>query len=90
MTELQPTAAQMQRREFLLWLAPAPRSFDETMAALRTSCPRFPTWEDALAEGLVQVTRQPGMASYHAMVTLKRQRRAALDNVDAREPASSL
>ena len=37
--------------QLLEWLDRAPRTYDETMAAWRTSCPRFPIWEDALADG---------------------------------------
>jgi hypothetical protein len=35
------------------WVARAPRPYDEVMEAWRTSCPRFPIWEDALELGLV-------------------------------------
>lgn len=39
--------------DLLEWLAPEPRPQDEVMAAWRTSCPRFPVWEEANARGLV-------------------------------------
>ena len=39
--------------QFLEWVASRPRSYEETMAAWRTSCPRTPTWEDATGDGLV-------------------------------------
>ena len=41
--------------DFLAWVASRPRSYAETMDAWRTSCPRFPVWEDALGDGLVGV-----------------------------------
>ena len=41
--------------ELLMWLARQNRSYTETMAAWRSSCPRHTTWEDALDSGLVQV-----------------------------------
>ncbi len=30
------------------WIASQPRSYAEVMEAWRTSCPRFPIWEDVL------------------------------------------
>ena len=39
--------------DLLRWLAIAERSYDEVMEAWRTSCPRFPVWEDANDRGLV-------------------------------------
>ena len=39
------------------WLAPAPKPYDEVMAAWRTSCPRLSIWEDASAQGLVACER---------------------------------
>jgi hypothetical protein len=41
--------------EFLTWLSRPTRTYSETMEAWRTSCPRHPVWEDALAAGLIQV-----------------------------------
>jgi D-3-phosphoglycerate dehydrogenase len=35
------------------WLANSERSYDEVMDAWRTSCPRFPVWENANERGLV-------------------------------------
>ena len=42
-------------RDLLEWVERAPRSYDETMTAWGSHCPRFTTWEDALADGLVRV-----------------------------------
>ena len=53
--------------QFLAWLSERPRSYAETMAAWRTSCPRLSVWEDALEAGLVHV--QPG-ASLDASTVL--------------------
>ena len=47
--------------ELLAWVAARPRTYDETMRAWRTSCPRMPVWEDATTDGLVEVC-----ASEHA------------------------
>ncbi len=35
------------------WVATQPRPYAEVMEAWRTSCPRFPIWEDALDQGFV-------------------------------------
>ncbi len=39
--------------DLLEWVATCERSYDEVMDAWRTSCPRFPVWEDANERGLV-------------------------------------
>ena len=41
--------------DFLAWVASQPRTYAETMEAWRTSCPRYPVWEDAHSDGLVQI-----------------------------------
>ena len=43
--------------QLLEWVAARPRTYRDTMEAWRTSCPRMPVWEDALANGLVTVLR---------------------------------
>ncbi|TMG02286.1 MAG: hypothetical protein E6I03_06455 [Chloroflexi bacterium] len=35
------------------WIAKQPRSYADVLEAWRTSCPRFPVWEDAVDLGLV-------------------------------------
>jgi hypothetical protein len=39
--------------DFLEWLAVSPRPYTEVMETWRTSCPRFPIWEDVLDLGFV-------------------------------------
>ena len=41
--------------QFLAWVASRPRTYDETMDAWRTSCPRLSAWEDATTDGLVEM-----------------------------------
>ncbi len=48
------TAADVLTLQLLEWLAARPRGYGETMEAWRTSCPRMPVWEDAIADGLVE------------------------------------
>ena len=45
--------------QFLAWVADRPRTYDETMDAWRTSCPRISVWEDALIDGLVAAEDGP-------------------------------
>ncbi len=35
------------------WIAARPRSYDDVMAAWRTSCPRLTIWEDAVERKLL-------------------------------------
>lgn len=39
--------------QFLEWVAARPRRREDVLDAWPSSCPRFPVWEDARAEGLV-------------------------------------
>jgi len=47
--------------ELLAWIARSPRTYDETMEAWRTSCPRHSVWEDAWMNGLIDVVVGDGM-----------------------------
>jgi hypothetical protein len=38
------------------WVERRERTYEETMDAWRTSCPRLPVWEDASERGLVERT----------------------------------
>ena len=46
--------------DLLEWVANRERSYDEVMDAWRTSCPRFPVWEDANDRGLVMKQQVEG------------------------------
>ncbi len=39
--------------DLLEWVKMRERTYEETLDAWRTSCPRFPIWEDATDRGLV-------------------------------------
>ncbi len=72
--------------QFLEWLSERPRTYDDTMDAWRTSCPRLSIWEDALAAGLVRL----GDGSFRArQVTLTDQGRTLLLRADQPQIASS-
>jgi hypothetical protein len=46
--------------DLLEWVAARERTYEEVMDAWRTSCPRFPVWEDANDRGLVTTERVNG------------------------------
>jgi hypothetical protein len=48
--------------DLLEWLSRRERSYEETMDAWRTSCPRLPVWEDANEQGLVAVENGEGQS----------------------------
>ena len=72
-----PAATRGSTLELLAWLAARPRSYPETMEAWKTSCPRLSVWEDALADGLVEVRRE---GACDAIVGLTGAGRAVLDD----------
>ena len=71
-------AAVLLMVQFLAWIAERPRSHDDVMDAWRSSCPRFPVWEDALVEGLIRY--EPGS---RRMVALTPKGRAHLATAEA-------
>ena len=46
--------------DLLNWVALRERTYDEVLAAWRTSCPKLPVWEDACDEGLVATEQRNG------------------------------
>ena len=46
--------------DLLEWVAGRERSYEEAMEAWRTSCPRFPIWEDANDRGLIRTENANG------------------------------
>ena len=49
-----PSANQRLTIQMLEWIARAPRTREDVLAAWRTSCPRLSIWEDACIDGLVE------------------------------------
>lgn len=75
---LPPAALRPLLRQFLEWVEARPRRYAETMEAWRSSCPRDPVWEDALAEALVALRPAPGAGMAEAQVVLTPAGAAAL------------
>jgi len=46
--------------DLLEWVQRKERTYQETMDAWRTSCPRLPVWEDANDRGLVEIASANG------------------------------
>jgi hypothetical protein len=46
--------------DLLEWVATHDRTYQDVMDVWRTSCPRFPIWEDAVDRGLVLTERRSG------------------------------
>jgi hypothetical protein len=67
-------------RDFLAWIAGGPRSYAEAMEGWRTSCPRFPIWEDAVSDGLIHLESAPGDTLRGVTVVLTDRGRAILNN----------
>lgn len=61
--------------QFLEWVAARPRRREDVLEAWQSSCPRFPVWEDARADGVV---RQCGGEAGERRVELTERGRAML------------
>ena len=48
------------------WVGREERTYQETMDAWRTSCPRLPVWEDATGRGLVERVFADGRSTVRA------------------------
>ena len=46
--------------DLLEWIGPEPRPYAEVIETWRTSCPRFPVWEEANERGFVERRPQEG------------------------------
>ena len=55
-----PDGVEILILDLLEWLSHRNRSYEETMDAWRTSCPRFPVWEDANDRRLVETVSANG------------------------------
>jgi hypothetical protein len=69
--------ASLSVMEFLTWVSLRPRTYGEAMASWRSTCPRLSTWEDALADGLIEVAS--GTTLDQSVVKLTQRGRAVLD-----------
>jgi hypothetical protein len=68
--------------ELLAWVSDRPRTYEETIEAWVSNCPRLSTWDDAVGDGLVEVARRNGRDA--SPVVLTAAGRAVLDAHRAR------
>jgi D-3-phosphoglycerate dehydrogenase len=73
------------------WVERTERTYEETMDAWRTSCPRLPVWEDASERGLVERMIADGRVMVRAtssgLALLKETRPAAYESLRRRRDA---
>jgi len=70
--------------QFLEWIAARQRTYQETMDAWRTSCPRISVWEDALIDGLVEPKDIPADTQGMVEIVLTQAGRERLDRFRAK------
>ena len=61
-------AAHALTKQFLAWVAEAPRSYKDA-DAWRRSCPHLSVWEDAIANGLIQFKNGSTMKESQILLT---------------------
>jgi hypothetical protein len=49
--------------DLLEWVKQKERTYDETMGAWRTSCPRLPVWEESNDRGLLEAASANGRST---------------------------
>ena len=71
------------------WVGRKERTYQETMDAWRTSCPKLPVWEDATDRGLVETDSNHGRwlvrATPAGLAFLKEKRPRAYDGLNRAE-----
>ena len=74
------------------WVGRTERTYQETMDAWRTSCPRLPVWEDACERGFVERTLATNglmvRATPGGLAFLRENRPAAYEEVRRRNAAA--
>jgi len=59
--------------QLLTWVGTRPRTYGDAMEAWRTTCPRMPIWEDALSEGLIEVSGTGAMRERKVALSVRGQ-----------------
>ena len=63
-------AAHALTKQFLAWVAEAPRSYADA-EAWRRSCPHLSIWEDAISDGLVRFEQSGTMKEARLVLTAR-------------------
>jgi hypothetical protein len=76
--------------DLIEWIERTERTYEETMEAWRTSCPRLPVWEDASESGLVERVMSNGRvmvrATSRGLALLEERRPAAYQSLRVGAP----
>jgi len=59
--------------DLLEWIGAGARPYSEVMDAWRTSCPRFPVWEDATERGFIRRHYEQGRGECISVTALGRE-----------------
>jgi hypothetical protein len=73
--------------ELLAWVSDRPRTYEETIEAWVSNCPRLSVWDDAIGDGLVEVVRVRSRDA--SLVRLSAAGRALLEAQPARSGAGT-
>jgi hypothetical protein len=65
--------------DLLAWIDSRTRSYEETIEAWKTSCPRLSIWDDAVVDGLVRIDRRSGEGAIVVLTALGQTALAADD-----------
>jgi len=57
--------------ELLTWVSFRSRTYGEAMESWRSTCPRHSTWEDALADGLINIENGDSMDRSKVTLTIR-------------------
>ena len=79
--------------DLLEWLARRERTYEETMDAWRTSCPRLTVWEDANDCGLITTEHSNGLLMVRVApsgLNFLRAHRPDLRGIDSRPPFAKI
>lgn len=55
--------------EFLSWISSQRRTYDEAMLKWQSHCPRHMIWEDAIADGYIEINRNGTGQGAEVMLT---------------------
>jgi len=77
--------------DMIEWVGRCERTYQQTMDAWRTSCPRLPVWEDATDRGLVETASADGrlvvLATPAGLAFLREHRTKAYERLQHRGDA---
>ncbi|HUF42366.1 MAG TPA: hypothetical protein VMR20_10440 [Verrucomicrobiae bacterium] len=64
-------SANLLMLEFLAWISTRTRTYNETMEAWQSHCPRQTIWEDALIDELIELNRSEATRDPEVILTAR-------------------